>query len=73
MFSCIDTAVVCTDLSGKEPHRQVGMGIVVISGSLHGVMFGTLAQNAEDMGLVPTLGTVFPTTPTTWVAMTMIL
>ena len=29
------SVVVCTDLSGKEPHRQVG---VVTSGSLGGVM-----------------------------------
>ena len=27
-----------TDLSGKELHKQVGVGIVVTSGSLHGVM-----------------------------------
>ena len=26
--------VVCTDLSGKEPHKQVGVGRVVTSGSL---------------------------------------
>ena len=25
--------VVCIDLSGKEPHRQVSVGIVVTSGS----------------------------------------
>ena len=35
----------------------------------------TLAQNAIDMGLIPTLGTVFPIgiTPTKLVAMTIIL
>ena len=32
------SVVVCTDLSGKEPHRQVGVGRVVTSGSLGGVM-----------------------------------
>ena len=30
--------VVCTDLSGKELYRQVGMGMVVTSGGLPGVM-----------------------------------
>ena len=38
------TAVVCTDLSGREPHRQVGMGRVVKSGRLCGVMVITLEQ-----------------------------
>ena len=32
------SVVVCTDLSGKEPHRQVGVGRVVTSGSLDGVV-----------------------------------
>ena len=31
-------AVVCTDLWGKELHRPVGVGMVMTSGSLHGVM-----------------------------------
>ena len=46
------------------------MGIVVMSGSLHGVI-----SDARDVGLSPTLGTVFPIfiTPMTLVAMTMIL
>ena len=30
------SVVVCTGLWGKELHRQVGMGIVVTAGSLHG-------------------------------------
>ena len=30
--------VVCTGLRGKELHREVGMGIVVTSGSLCGEM-----------------------------------
>ena len=30
--------VVCADLSGKELHRQVSVGIMVTSGSLHDVM-----------------------------------
>ena len=41
------SVVVCTDLSGKEPHRQVGVGMVGISGSLGGVMISTLAWNAK--------------------------
>ena len=34
----IVSVVVCTDLSGKELHRQVGVGMVMISRSLAGVM-----------------------------------
>ena len=30
--------VFCTDLRGKELHRQVDMGIVMTSGDLHGVI-----------------------------------
>ena len=30
------SVVVCTDLWGKELHRQVGVGMVVTSGSLPG-------------------------------------
>ena len=30
------TVVVCIDLWGKQPHREVGVSIVVTSGSLHG-------------------------------------
>ena len=51
---------VCTDLSGKEAHRQVGMDKVVTSRSLAGVMVSTMAQNARDMGRITTLGTIFP-------------
>ena len=54
------SVLVCTDLSGKEPHRQVGMGRVMTSGSLGGVMLSTLAQNARDIGSMSTLGTIFP-------------
>ena len=62
-------------LPGKGPHKQVGMGRVVTSGSLGGVMFRTLAQNARDVGLIPTLGAIFPIfiTPTTLVSVTRIL
>ena len=32
------SVVVCTDLWGKELHRQVSVGIMVTSGNLHGVI-----------------------------------
>ena len=53
--------VVCTGLpvSGKEPYRQVGVGKVIRSGSLGGVMVSTLARNARDMGLIASLGAIF--------------
>ena len=43
-----------------EPYRQVGMGRVVTSGSLVGVMVSTLAWNARDVGYIPTLDAIFP-------------
>ena len=63
----INTIIVCTDLSGKELHRQVGVGIVMTSGSLCGVMVEQWLWNARDVGLSPALGTVFSIviTPTT--------
>ena len=69
------TAAVCTDLSGKELHRQVGMSSIVTTGSLVGVMVSTLAQNARGVGLIPALGTIVPIfiTPVMLVAMAMIL
>ena len=39
--------------------RQVGMDMVVILGSLSGVMVSTQARNAIDMGSIPILGTIF--------------
>ena len=47
LHSPIKGVVVCTDLSGKEPHRLLGMGRVVTSGILCGVMLSTLAWNAR--------------------------
>ena len=41
--------MVCTDLSGKEVYI-VGVGRVMSSGSLGGVMVSTLAQNAREGG-----------------------
>ena len=42
--------IVCTDLSGKKPHMQVGVYRMMISGSLGGVMVSTLARNETDVG-----------------------
>ena len=58
---------VCTDLSGKEPHRQVGVGRVVTPGSLGSIIVCTLAKDAGNVGLIPALGAIFPIfiTPTT--------
>ena len=39
---------------------EVGVGIVVKSGSLGGIMDSTLSRNARDVGIIPTLGTIFP-------------
>ena len=52
--------VVCTDLLGKETYRQIGVGRMVTSGGLHGVMVSTLARNTRDVGSIPALGTTFP-------------
>ena len=41
--------VVCTNLSGKELHRQVGVGRVLASGCLGGVMVSTLARDIRGM------------------------
>ena len=59
--------VVCTNLWGKDLHRQVGVGIVVTSGSRCGGFGSTLAWNARDVALIPALGTIIPIfiTPTT--------
>ena len=58
---------MCTDLSGKESHTQVGVDMVVTSGSLGGVMVSILAWNARDVDSILSLGAIFPifTTDTT--------
>ena len=60
--------VVCIDLSGKEPHRQVS-----VVRSPGGVMVTTLARNPRDVGSIPALGTILPIflTRKTLVAVTM--
>ena len=54
------SVVVCTDLSGKEPHIQVGMGSMVTSGSQGGVIVSTFPLNAKVGALIPALSTIFP-------------
>ena len=64
-----------TNLSGKKLYRQVGVERVMTPVSLDGIMVNALAQNGRDIGLIPTLGAIFPifTTPTTLVDVTVIL
>ena len=50
--------VVCTDLSGREPHRWVGLVRVVTAGNLGGVIVCRMANNARDMGSIPMLGSI---------------
>ena len=55
--------VVCADLWGKELHRQVGVGMMVTSGSLRGAMVAHWLGMPEM--LVGTIFRIFitPTTP----------
>ena len=69
------SVLFCTDLSGKELHRQIAVCRVVTSGNLGGLMVTKLIQNARDVSSIITLGAIFPIfiTPETLVAMTRIL
>ena len=58
VYACI-YIVVCAYLSGKELHRQIGVGIVAKSGSQGDVMVSTLAWNTKNVRLISTLGTIF--------------
>ena len=49
-----------TDLSSKEPHRQVGVGRVGTSGSLGGLIVSTMVQHAKHVAWIPALGAIFP-------------
>ena len=40
--------VVCTDVSGKELHRQSSVGRVIASGCLGGVMVRILASQGQE-------------------------
>ena len=56
--------VDCTDLSCKDLHRQVGMGVLMTTwcnGS-------TLAWNARDVDSIPAVGTIFHHTHDTYFA-----
>ena len=50
--------MVCTELLGKERHRQVDR--VMTSGRLGDVAISTLAQNERDMGSILALTAIFP-------------
>ena len=54
------TVVVCTDLWDKELHTQVGVGIVVTSGSLCGVMVAHWPRMPEMWFRVPLSAQYFP-------------
>ena len=54
------TSGVYTDLSGTEPPRWVGIGRVVTSGSLGGVMDDILGWNERDVCSIPAVGEIFP-------------
>ena len=50
----------CTDHLGKEPYRQVDKDRLVTSGTLGGIMVGTLARNARHVGSIPVVGAIHP-------------
>ena len=50
--------VVCTDLWGKESHRQASVNRARTSGSICGIMISTLARNPIYVGSIPDLGTI---------------
>ena len=50
---------VYTDLSGKELHRQVGVGTVVTAGNLGREMVSMLARIERDVSLIAAPGTIF--------------
>ena len=52
--------IFSTDLSDKEPHRQVDVDRVMISGRLGGVMVSTLAQNIGGIGSNHAPGEIYP-------------
>ena len=63
----------CLELHYCNSKLQVGVGIVVTSGSLGGVMVSTLVWNTRDVASILILGTIFPIfiTPMTLVAVIM--
>ena len=59
----LDNGAACTNRSGKEPYRQVGVGRVSIPRSAGGVMVSTRAWNARAAGSIPTLTLPIVVTP----------
>ena len=53
----ISSVLACTNLSVNG--RQVGMGNMVTSGSVDGVMVSILPLNSSDMGSVHAVGAIF--------------
>ena len=52
--------VVCTRLSGRDPHKQFCMGRMRGLWSLGDVMVRTLTWNTKDEDPSPALGPIFP-------------
>ena len=52
------SVVVCADLSGNDPHRQIAVVRMVTSGNLFGEMISTLARKARGGGSIPALGKI---------------
>ena len=52
--------VVCTGLSGKDSHRQVGVDGVIASGSLSNVTISALAPEWQDVYVSNLLVTLAP-------------
>ena len=52
--------MVCTDVSGKKLHIQVGVGTLVRPGSLGSIMVSTQARHARGGGSIRVLNEIFP-------------
>ena len=55
---CHASLVVCTHLSGEVSARYVGVGRMMTSRSLGGMMLGILAWNARGVSYCPVLGAI---------------
>ena len=49
MCGYIYILIICTELSGKEPHRHAGLDRVIASGSLGHVMVCLLASEWQEV------------------------
>ena len=52
--------MICTELSGKEPYRQIGVDWMIVSRRLSGVVISMLPKGGKKAGFDPALGAVFP-------------